>query len=138
MDFFAAFQNSVANVCGTDSNFVYEWVAGRTDNGTLPVLAAWLVDRPLRILFILFVAWTTAFFMVFAELGVSLGPLIASAGIAGIALGFGAQTTTEPSEQFKTARIVRVAVKKAFDAEGIEIPFDQQVVWLHGGNSAAT
>ena len=325
-----AFQDTVADVCGTDANFVCEWVSERTDDETLPVLAAWLVDRPLRILFILFVAWlvvrvlrrivrkfaeevaerslkprsgldepnalmrtvgrltdldernaraeqraitlgaslenlvsivvwTTATFMVFAELGVSLGPLIASAGIAGIALGFGAQSmvkdflagifvivedqygvgdiidvsyttgvvedigfrttrirdfkgvlwtvpngeiqrvgnysqvwsrfifdigvaydtdidhasrvlketldliweegrpeatiteppevlgveelasnsvviraqiTTEPSEQFKTARIVRAAVKKAFDAEGIEIPFDQQVVWL--------
>lgn len=36
--------------------------------------------------------WTTAAFMVLAEIGVSLGPLIASAGIAGIAIGFGAQS----------------------------------------------
>ncbi len=327
----------VSDVCGTDSNFVCEWVSERTDNDLVPVLAAWLVDRPLRILFILVVAWlvvrvlrkivgkfaaevaersvkprsdssesnslirtvgrfaeldarnarakqravtlgasleslvsivvwTTATFMIFAELGVSLGPLIASAGIAGIALGFGAQSmvkdflagifvitedqygvgdiidvafttgvveevgfrttlirdfkgvlwtvpngeiqrvgnysqvwsrfvfdigvsydtdidhastvlketldliwkegrpeatiteppevlgveelssssvviraqiTTEPSEQFKTARIVRAAVKKAFDAEGIEIPFDQQVVWLQDGRAGA-
>ncbi|MGI9604587.1 MAG: mechanosensitive ion channel family protein [Acidimicrobiales bacterium] len=38
------------------------------------------------------VVWTTAGFMVMAELGISLGPLIASAGIAGIAIGFGAQS----------------------------------------------
>ena len=36
--------------------------------------------------------WTTAAFMVLGEIGVSLGPLIASAGIAGIAIGFGAQS----------------------------------------------
>ncbi len=36
--------------------------------------------------------WTTAIVMILGELGVSLGPLIASAGIAGIAIGFGAQS----------------------------------------------
>jgi len=36
--------------------------------------------------------WTVALFMVVDQLGIQLGPLIASAGIAGIALGFGAQT----------------------------------------------
>lgn len=38
------------------------------------------------------VVWITALFMVLGEVGISLGPLIASAGIAGIALGFGAQS----------------------------------------------
>ncbi len=38
-----------------------------------------------------FVVWTIAALMVFGELGLELGPLIAGAGIAGIALGFGAQ-----------------------------------------------
>lgn len=38
------------------------------------------------------VVWTTSAFLVLGEVGVSLGPLIASAGIAGIALGFGAQS----------------------------------------------
>lgn len=36
--------------------------------------------------------WTLAALMVLGELGVSLGPLIAGAGIAGAALGFGAQS----------------------------------------------
>ena len=210
------------------------------------------------------VVWTTAVFLVLGEVGVSLGPLIASAGIAGIAIGFGAQTivrdflagifvivedqygvgdiidvsyatgkvedvgfrttrirdfegvlwtvpngeirrvgnysqvwsrslfdfkvsydtdidhassvikgvldaiwrddspeatiiaepevlgveelatsavvirarvTTDPSEQFKVARIVRAAIKKAFDEEGIEMPFDQQTVWLRGAEA---
>ena len=36
--------------------------------------------------------WTIALFLIVAELGIQLGPLIASAGIAGVALGFGAQS----------------------------------------------
>ncbi len=38
------------------------------------------------------VVWTIAGAMILGELGVSLGPLIAGAGIAGVALGFGAQS----------------------------------------------
>jgi small conductance mechanosensitive channel len=38
------------------------------------------------------VVWTIAGAMILAELGVNLGPLIAGAGIAGVALGFGAQS----------------------------------------------
>lgn len=38
------------------------------------------------------IIWTIAGIMVLGELGVELGPVIASAGIAGVALGFGAQT----------------------------------------------
>jgi small conductance mechanosensitive channel len=38
------------------------------------------------------VVWTIAGAMILAELGVALGPLIAGAGIAGVALGFGAQS----------------------------------------------
>ena len=36
--------------------------------------------------------WTVAILLVLGEFGISLGPLIATAGIAGVALGFGAQT----------------------------------------------
>ena len=39
-----------------------------------------------------FVIWTIAAVTILGELGINLGPLIAGAGIAGIALGFGAQT----------------------------------------------
>jgi moderate conductance mechanosensitive channel len=39
-----------------------------------------------------FVVWTIAVFMVLGELGVSLGPLLAGAGVIGIAIGFGAQS----------------------------------------------
>lgn len=38
-----------------------------------------------------FVVWSIAALMVFGELGLELGPLLAGAGIVGIALGFGAQ-----------------------------------------------
>jgi moderate conductance mechanosensitive channel len=36
--------------------------------------------------------WTVAVLLVVGELGISLGPLIAGAGIVGVALGFGAQS----------------------------------------------
>ena len=36
--------------------------------------------------------WLIALFMVLGELGLNLGPLIASAGVIGVALGLGAQT----------------------------------------------
>jgi moderate conductance mechanosensitive channel len=39
-----------------------------------------------------FVIWTIAFITILGELGVNLGPLIAGAGLAGVALGFGAQS----------------------------------------------
>ncbi len=38
------------------------------------------------------VVWVIALFMVVGELGIDLAPLIAGAGIAGVALGFGAQS----------------------------------------------
>jgi small-conductance mechanosensitive channel len=38
------------------------------------------------------VIWTIAAAMILGELGVNLGPLIAGAGIAGVAIGFGAQS----------------------------------------------
>ncbi len=38
------------------------------------------------------IIWTIAIIMALGELGVNLGPLIAGAGIAGVALGFGAQS----------------------------------------------
>ena len=41
------------------------------------------------------VVWSIAIVLVLGEIGISLGPLIASAGIAGIALGFGAQSVVK-------------------------------------------
>ncbi len=39
-----------------------------------------------------YVVWTFAVIMVLAEVGLDIGPLLAGAGIAGLAIGFGAQT----------------------------------------------
>lgn len=39
---------------------------------------------------------------------------------------------TKPLAQWKVARELRVRVKRAFDAEGIEIPFPQRTVWHRG------
>ena len=39
-----------------------------------------------------FGVWTVAVLMMLGELGINIGPLIAGAGIVGVALGFGAQT----------------------------------------------
>lgn len=39
-----------------------------------------------------FAIWTIAAFLILGALGIQLGPLIAGAGIAGVALGFGAQS----------------------------------------------
>jgi small-conductance mechanosensitive channel len=36
--------------------------------------------------------WTIAILLILGEIGISLGPLIAGAGVAGVALGFGAQS----------------------------------------------
>jgi small-conductance mechanosensitive channel len=36
---------------------------------------------------------------------------------------------TEPGEQWAASREIRERIKTAFDAEGIVIPFPQQVVW---------
>lgn len=331
-------EKTVGDVCGAETNLVCEWTFEQTQSETWARVADWLVDRPLRILFIIVLAWvltrvlrklvgkfasevaerslrqraesegesnplmrtvgklaelsdrneraelrantlgaslkslvsivvwTTAVFLILGELGVALGPLIASAGIAGIALGFGAQSIvsdflagifvivedqygvgdivdlecargtveevgfrttrirdlegvlwtvpngeikrvgnysqlwsrslfdisvsydtdidhastviksvldeiwhhgapeatiieepevlgveelasssviiralvkTDPSEQFTVARKVRAEIKKAFDTEGIEIPFDQQVIWLRDSDTDA-
>ncbi len=37
---------------------------------------------------------------------------------------------TDPAEQWAVARLIRGRLKKAFDEEGIEIPFPQRTVWL--------
>ncbi len=39
---------------------------------------------------------------------------------------------TRPSEQFRVSRELRRRIKAAFDREGIEIPFPQQMVWHRG------
>ena len=41
------------------------------------------------------VIWTVAVLMILGELGINLGPLIAGAGIVGVAVGFGAQSVVK-------------------------------------------
>ena len=36
---------------------------------------------------------------------------------------------TTPADQWSVSRTLRERIKAAFDEEGIEIPFPQQVVW---------
>ena len=39
---------------------------------------------------------------------------------------------TTPKEQWRVSRELREQIKRAFDEEGIEIPFPQQAVWHRG------
>jgi len=39
---------------------------------------------------------------------------------------------TLPADQWKVMRALRQRIKDAFDAEGIEIPFPQQTIWVRG------
>lgn len=45
---------------------------------------------------------------------------------------------TEPGEQWAASREIRQRLKKAFDAEGIVIPFPQRVVWQASAERAPT
>lgn len=149
----------LATACGTDPGSVCRWVMERTDNEALAKGASWLADVPLRVAWVLLVAYvvnrlvrrairrfgeriagmadndalrrarskapsllvstgevnvrsaaraqtitavlrslatgvigTFAAVYILGILGLDLGPLIAGAGLAGVALGFGAQS----------------------------------------------
>lgn len=155
---------TLTDACGTRPGLFCEWVFNRTDSDVAARIANWLVDKPLRIVLIIAVAYLLrkvvhaaidrltqrmademrpdgplpdetktaagrkalrihsiaaraeqraltlgavfrsgstmiisiiASFLVLAELDINLAPLIASAGIAGIALGFGAQSVVK-------------------------------------------
>ena len=158
-----AVETPLEAACGSDPNLICEWVFEQTNSKVWAGISDWFLDRPLRVLLILalawlstrigrrivsrfatevadrstrqrsaelkdspvlrrvsrlaqhkqqtvraekravtlgamleslvsIVVWTTASFLILGEIGISLGPLIASAGIAGIAIGFGAQS----------------------------------------------
>ncbi|MET0902650.1 MAG: mechanosensitive ion channel family protein [Acidimicrobiales bacterium] len=67
---------------------------GALDTGSVSVRAAARAETLGHVLHSVaaFTVWTIAVITILGELGVNLGPLIAGAGIAGIALGFGAQS----------------------------------------------
>jgi small-conductance mechanosensitive channel len=78
--------------------------------------------------------------MVLAELGIDLKPILAAAGIGGLAIGFGAQSlvkaviikcriTTKPIQQWRIGREMNRRIKKTFDLRGIEIPFPHQTLY---------
>ncbi len=43
---------------------------------------------------------------------------------------------TTPGDQYKIGRELRARLKRAFDAEGIEIPFPQRTMWLKNGDAS--
>jgi small-conductance mechanosensitive channel len=64
------------------------------DTGTVSIRAAARAETLGHVLHSVaaFAVWSIAVITILGELGINLGPLIAGAGIAGIALGFGAQS----------------------------------------------
>ncbi len=148
-----------AAACGEEGSLICGWVAERTGSETWATLANYLFDRPLRIVFIIFMAfvvtrlirravsrfgnqvaersaqqwnqlngrgrnargedeeafrgraalrvttivsilsslttvvvWSVASFLILGEFSIDLAPLLAGAGVLGVALGFGAQS----------------------------------------------
>jgi small-conductance mechanosensitive channel len=65
-----------------------------TDTGEISVRSTQRVEALATVLRSVasFAIWTVAAFMVLGEFGINLGPLIAGAGIIGVALGFGSQS----------------------------------------------
>lgn len=89
----------VLSVTGEGLRRSMSWVRDRTPDGLLATGPANLRARTrARTIGVVLESvagvaiWTTAALMVLAELDVNLGPLIAGAGIVGVALGFGAQS----------------------------------------------
>lgn len=154
---FVAQSDGVEDTCSADASRICSRVLEWTDNLTFAEIADWFIDRPLRILGVLIVAWVVnrvarraiaslsdrirrtpqlpalvplrrlsaeenernlanraparaeaieavlksvvsvavwaiALLLILGELNINLAPLLAGAGIAGIALGFGAQS----------------------------------------------
>ena len=48
------------SACGTTPNLICEWVFERSDSDVWARLADWFIDRPLRVVLILVMAWFAA------------------------------------------------------------------------------
>ena len=58
---------------------------------------------------------------------------VESLGAHGVAIRLVVKTL--PADQWKVMRALRQRIKDAFDAEGIEIPFPQQTIWVRGNEA---
>lgn len=70
------------------------WLAEREEKGRLPEEIKQRADTLSHFLVrtVVVIIWIIAAFMMLAEIGVSITPLLATAGVVGIAIGFGAQS----------------------------------------------
>jgi small-conductance mechanosensitive channel len=70
------------------------WLAEREEKGPPPEQIKQRVDTLSHFLAqtVIVIIWVIAAFMMLAEIGISITPLLATAGIVGIAIGFGAQS----------------------------------------------
>jgi small-conductance mechanosensitive channel len=75
--------------------------------------------------------------------GVATAPILEEPEIWGVenfgpdAIVLRLAAKTEPGSQWALSRELRARLKRAFDEHGIEIPFPQRTVWLHGEGEGA-
>lgn len=70
------------------------WLSEREEKGRLPEEIKQRADTLSHFLVrtVVVIIWVVAAFMMLAEIGVSITPLLATAGVVGVAIGFGAQS----------------------------------------------
>lgn len=87
--------------------------------------------------------WTVAVFMVLDELGVKVGPLLTAAGIAGVAIGFGAQSMVRDfvtgffvllEDQYRVGDSIVVTIVDGVQVKGIVERFSLRSTALREGN----
>lgn len=98
------------------SSMIERYLA-RSDNGEVELSARAKTLLPLLRKALLVVVSTIVGFIVLAEIGVNIGPLLAGAGVVGLAVGFGSQTLVKDvitgvfilaEDQFAVGDVVRV------------------------------
>ena len=98
--------------------------------GTLSGVVHWI----LRVVIL-----TVAAFLLLGELGINLGPVLAAAGVVGLAVGFGAQNLVQDfisgfflllEDQIRVGREFNRRIKKKFDELNIEIPFPHRTIYF--------